>query len=265
MSVFGRIKQLGPVRKLRRAHYRRYFESANGHALHNGVFRTFEEAAASEPVSHGFNEASHASEYEDRRERVFPYDYPILFWLQQIFAGATSLNVVDIGGHVGVHYYAYGKYLRYPPQLGWLVIEVDAIAKAGRERALRMAATALEFTTSFEALDSHPTDVVLSAGALHYVERPLLWGTIARARTKPVHILLNKVPLYQGEDFVSLQNIGGGFSPHYVWNREEFVRRFERIGYHLVDDWGVPERHFELFDDPGRSFGSYSGLYLRRS
>lgn len=262
MSILDRIKHLHAVQKLRRAHYRRYFESAKGQALHYGVFRSFAEAAAAEPGAKGFDEAIHASEYDDRLGRVFPYDYPVLFWLQQIFAGAPALDLVDIGGHVGVHYYAYGNLARFPPGLKWRVIEVDAVAKAGRERAERVGAKGLAFSTSLEALE--PADIVISAGALHYVERPLLWDTIARAHTKPAHVLLNKVPLYDGEDFVSLQNIGAGFSPHYVWNRREFVRRFERLGYRLVDDWSVLERHFELFDDPVHSFGAYSGLYLRR-
>lgn len=266
MSLLSRIKQVGPVRKLRRERYRRLFESAKGHALHNGVFRTFDEATAAVPKSAGFSQTALAEGwYDDRLARVFPYDYPLLFWLQPIFAGATSLNVVDIGGHVGVHYYAYEKFLRYPPQLRWRVIEVDVVARAGRARAAREGAKGLEFATSFDVLGENPTDIVFSAGALHYVERPLLWDAIERAKTKPRHIFLNKLPLYDGEDFVSLQNIGAGFSPLYVWNRQKFIRRFERIGYQLVDDWSVLERHFELFDDPTRSFGAYSGLYLRRS
>ena len=262
MSILGRLKHLRPVQKLRRARHRRYFESAAGQALHDGVFRTFAEAAATEPGAKGFNEPMHASEYADRLGRVFPYDYPVLFWLQQMFAGATALDLVDIGGNIGLHYYAYGNLLRFPPRLTWRVIEVEAVVKAGRERAERLGAQGLEFATSLEALE--PADIVISAGALHYIEQPLLWDVIERAHTKPAHVLLNKLPLYEGEDFVSLQNIGDGFSPHYVWNRKDFVRRFERLGYHLADDWSVLERHFELFDDPVHSFGAYSGLYLRR-
>lgn len=264
MTVIRRIKQLGPVLAIRRERYRRRFESANGYAMSSGVFRTFEEAAASVRKSGGFNQASLASAYEERLDRVFPYDYPFLFWLQQIFEGAKSIGLLDIGGNVGVHYYAYSKFLRFPPRLSWRVSEVDEIAKAGRARAERVGAEGLEFTTSFEDLDSRPADIILSAGALQYIEQPLLWDVLACANSKPGHILLNKIPLYQGEDFVSLQNIGPGFSPLYVWNRREFVQRFERLGYRLVDGWRVMEREFTIFNDPIRSFGPFSGLYLRR-
>ena len=266
MSVMSRIKQVGLVQNLRRARYRRLFESAEGHALHDGVFASFAEATAAAPQSRGFDQAALASGwYDDRLDRVFPYDYPVMFWMLQISGAGTSLKVVDVGGHIGVHYYAYQKFLRFPPKLGWRVIEVDAVVRDGRERAERLGAKGLEFSTSFEDIDSPGTDIVLAAGALHYVERPLLWEVLAGAQSRPGHILLNKLPLYEGEDFVSLENIGAGFAPHHVWNRREFVRRFEQVGYELVDAWSVLERQFGLFDDPVRSFGAFSGLYLRHS
>jgi putative methyltransferase (TIGR04325 family) len=252
------------VRAIRRERYRRYFGSSKGFAMHSGVFRTFEEALAAAPSSAGFNQARSASDYADRLDRVFAYDYPVLFWLQRIFQESTSLRLLDIGGNIGVHYHAYKKFIDFPSQLKWRVAEVEEVAKAGRSHAQGMGCADLEFTTSFEDLDSTSTDIVLSAGALHYIDRPLLWDVIERAKSKPRNIILNKLPLYQGEDFVSLQNIGAGFSPLHVWNRQTFIARFEQLGYQLVDDWSVHERRFEIFDDPVRSFGPFSGLYLRQ-
>jgi putative methyltransferase (TIGR04325 family) len=263
MISLRHIKKFGPVQALRRERYRRRFESPEGYTMHSGVFRSFDEAAASVPHATGCNHATISAEFEDKIDRVFPYDYPFLFWLQRIFSNSAASSLVDIGGHIGVHYYAYRKFLELPRKLKWLVVELAEIAKAGQERAERLAAPGLSFTTSLEILNSHPTDIILSSGALHYIEKPLLWNAIARMESKPQHILLNKVPLYQGEDFVSLQNVRPGFSPLYVWNRLEFIRKFEHTGYRLVDEWSVPERHFHIFDDPLRSFGSFSGLYLR--
>ena len=265
MNLRNSIKQLAPVRALRRERYRRYFESPKGFAMHSGVFRTFEEAIAAAPSSAGFNQARSASDYADRLDRLFAYDYPVLLWLQRIFRESTSLRLLDIGGNIGVHYFAYKKYIDFPSQLKWRVAEVEEVAKAGRARAQEMGCADLEFTTSFEDLDSLTTDIILSAGALHYIGRPLLWDVIARAKSRPRHIILNKLPIYQGEDFVSLQNIGAGYSPLYVWNRQSFIARFEPLGYQIVDDWSVPERQFGLFDDPVRSFGAFSGLYLRQT
>jgi putative methyltransferase (TIGR04325 family) len=262
--TLARIKQLGPLKDLRRRRYQRLFESQHGYSMHCGVFRSFDEAIAAASKPGSFDEPRRASEYDDRVDRVFPYDYPVMFWLERALRSATAARVLDIGGHVGVHYYAYGKYIDFPPELTWCVSEVAEIAKAGKLRAEQRGVKALEFCTSFADLDSQPPGVILSAGALHYVRQPLLWEVVARAKTKPPHILLNKIPLCAGDDFVSLQNIGSGFAPHYVWNRGELVGRFERLGYRLVDEWKVPERTFRIFDDPVRSFGPYSGVYLRR-
>ncbi len=264
MTLAGLVRQAAPVRAIRRERYRRCFESSKGFAMHSGVFRTFEEAIAAAPSSAGFNQARSASDFVDRLDRVFAYDYPVLFWLQRIFRESTSLRLLDIGGNIGVHYFAYGKYIDFPSQLKWRVAEVEEVAKSGRVRAQKMGDANLEFTTSFEDLDTPATDIIHSAGALHYIGRPFLWDVIARAKSKPRDIILNKLPLYQGADFVSLQNIGAGFSPLHVWNRPTFIARFEQLGYQLVDDWSVPERHFEIFDDPIRSFGAFSGMYLRQ-
>jgi putative methyltransferase (TIGR04325 family) len=261
------IKRLGPVRALRAERYRTLFESEAGYGMHHGMFRTFSEARSAAPKSNGFNEEHFSTEYDDRVDRVFPYDYPVLFWLERILEAGMVERVLDIGGHVGVHYYAYRRYLSFPPELKWRVSEVERIVQAGRARAQREGASALEFTENFEDLDSQPADVLISAGALHYVEEPLLWDVIERARARPAHLLLNKLPLYDGEDFVSLQNAVRrplGFSPHYVWNCSKFVERFERLGYRTVDAWSVPDRKFYLHDLPDYSFGAYSGLYLRR-
>ena len=266
MRIINQVKKLPPIKALRRQRRHRWFESPWGYGAHHGVFSSFAEAAAAAPPDpHRFNDKKRALEYQDRLKRIFAYDYPILFWLQRIMSGSGPLRVLDIGGHVGVHYYAYGQYLEWHPEMTWRVCDVEEIVKAGRERAQEVGATALSFDTSFDNLDEKPADLVLSCGALHYVEKPLLWEVLAKAQSRPAHVLFTKIPLYRGESFVSLQNIGEGFSPHYVWNKTEFVKNFEASGYQLVNDWKVPDREFEIFDDPDRSFGAYSGMYLRRA
>ena len=52
-------------------------------------------------------------------EQVNPRDYPLLFWFSELFReGATS--VFDFGGHIGVKYYAFQRYLPYPDNLRWV-------------------------------------------------------------------------------------------------------------------------------------------------
>jgi putative methyltransferase (TIGR04325 family) len=260
-SALNRLKQWGPVQAVRRRRYRSFFESAAGFGAHWGVFPSFAEARLAAPDSAGFNQERFASKYDDRLQRIFPYDYPVLLHLQKAFATDNACGVLDIGGHVGVHYYAYRGRIPFPSNLTWQVVEVEAVAAAGRDRCRRLGIKNLEFTTSLGDFGTIPRDVVLSAGALHYLEGPLLWDLIAGGQSKPKHIILNKLPLYDCDDFVSLQHIETGFAAHHVWNRSKFIARFVDLGYTLVDEWSVPERQLTMFDD-GRSFGPYSGLYL---
>lgn len=263
MNGLSWIKQWGPIKTVRKKRCRRYFESNDAYSMHWGVFRTFDEATANAPTAVGYNRRGAASDFNDRLDKVFPYDYPVLFWLDRIFARASTLRLFDIGGGIGVHYYAYKKYLSYPAQLIWQICEVDEVVRVGRTRATEAKANQLHFTSSTDDIRSGALDVILSAGALHYIEGPPLWDVAEGAKSRPRNILLNKLPLHDGDEFVSLQNLGSGsFSPLHIWNRGRFVERFQNLGYSLVDTWTVPERMFRIFDDEVKPF-SFSGIYLR--
>lgn len=261
-ELLTRVKGLWPIRDLRRERARRRFLSPAGRAMHWGVFDSFEQATASVPGAVGFDIPKSATDYDDRLDRIFPYDYPVLFWLGRILTGESAHRLFDIGGSVGVHYYAYRKYLSYPAQLTWTVCEVDEVVSVGRERARQANTAALRFTSSMPDMVKDGATIVLSAGALHYIGQPLVWDILEQQGARPRHVLLNKLPLYDGPDFVSVQNIGSAFAPLYVWNRKGFIARFERLGYQVVDAWQVPDREFHIVGDSLRSFGAFSGLYL---
>lgn len=257
------LKGLPWLQVWRDRQHRAHFLSAGGFASYYGVFSSFSEAKASLPESREHDQGALAAEYiEARSQRVFCYDYPVIFWLSEAFrAGAAT--VFDIGGSVGVHYRAYRTYLDYPPSLEWQVCEVPAIAQIGRELAERDGESQLTFT---ETLDpgTVQADVWISAGAIHYIEGARPRSLLAACKRRPKHLLLNKLPLYDGDEFVSAQNIGeNSFVPHYLYNRQQFISEIESTGYLLIDAWEVPERHFYLPDHPEKSFGKYSGLYFR--
>lgn len=246
-----------PVRMRRR---RRRFLSRFAHSAYFGVFKDFTEARAFLPPSREFDDAALAKDYvEVRTQRVFAYDYPVMWWLERAFArGAT--RVLDIGGSVGVHYYAYRRYFDMPQQLRWRIAEVPAMVEIGREMAKQQQAHPLEFTEHLEqALDG--ADIWIAAGSIQYVEDARPSDLLERCKERPRHILLNKLPLYAGEDFVTTQNLGeGDFTPVHVWNRERFIQDIVAHGYRLHDQWEVPDRSLHLPDHPERSFPSFSGL-----
>ncbi len=257
------LKALPPVRAWQERAYERMFASDALYGSFRGVFRSFDEARTSAPKSRGvgFDLPAFGHEFRERLSRVYPYDYPVLFWLRAILA--PDVRVLDYGGHVGVHFYAYRKYLEYPPGLRWCVCDVPAVAAAGRALAReRGESDALTFTTDVRDADAH--DVLIAAGSLQYVEKPGIAEALRSLARPPEHLLLNKLPLYDGDAFVTLQNAGPSFVPQHVFNREAFVGDLRAAGYELVDAWEDRVHSCRVPFEPHREVAQYSGLYLRR-
>ncbi|HEY4556485.1 MAG TPA: methyltransferase, TIGR04325 family [Lysobacter sp.] len=261
--LLGQIKQLPFVQRLLEQRRLAFFQSPEGFTSHYGVFESFDAAREFLPPTREYDLEVLGREYvHERMHRVYAYDYPVMLWLQRAFDDGAR-GVFDIGGSVGVAYFGYAKYLDYPEALDWQVYEVPAICALGRRIAEGEGAHALGFVDRIDPARVD-ADVWLSAGAIHCIEDAQAHELLGRCRRKPRHIILNKLPLYAGDDFVSTQNIGeGSFSPHYVYNRERYIRNIEAVGYRLVDAWDVPERSFHLPGHPERSFRKYSGLYFR--
>jgi putative methyltransferase (TIGR04325 family) len=173
------------------------------------------------------------------------------------------MTIFDIGGSVGVHYHAYQKIMSYPTGVRWSVCETPEIAAVGREIAQQTLASDLIFTDTFDStyLDS---DIWLAAGSLQYIEHGQILSLLDRCQHKPTHIILNKLPMYDGEDFVSTQNLGKGcYSPFYVYNKRRFIENLIPRGYEVVDTWTIPERDLYLPGYPKRSFSSFTGIYFK--
>lgn len=262
MDLLQSMRRTALVRSLQRRRHRRRFVSPSGYALHYGVYPTFDAARRDAPTSRGFDQPGAELDFTDRLTAIFPYDYPVLFWLDRAFRQGGR-TVVDVGGSVGVHYFAYQPLLEYPAELRWRICEVPAAVAAGKALAAERGARALEFTSELSPAALEGADVLLSAGALQYIEAPRLEELLAGTRRRPAHLLLNKLPLHDGEEFVSLQHIREGFVPERVFDRARLVGALERLGYEAVAEWRVPERTFWLPGWPERSFGHFSGLYLR--
>jgi putative methyltransferase (TIGR04325 family) len=262
--IRNRVKSLPLVRDQLKRRRIAGFLSPDGFATYYGVFGSFEEARRFLPPSPEFDQLDTAQAYEhERMHRVFCYDYPVMHWLGEAFrAGARS--VYDIGGSIGVHYFAYRRYLRYPAALTWEICETPRVVKAGREIARREEAPGLSFT---DALDPSRVraDVWISAGALQYIENGYLGELLAACPHPPAYVIVNKLPLYVGDDFVTTQNVGPRmFAPVHVYNRARFIRAAEAAGFGLADAWDVPERELRLPGHPERSFPRFSGLCLHQ-
>ena len=241
---------------------RKQFLTEAGYCEYFGVFDSFEAARASVPTSPEFDHAALAKSYlKVHVNTVFEYDYPVMWWLQRAFSGGARI-VLDIGGSVGVHYYGYRRYVDMPADLTWRVAEVPSMVAIGRELATKSDGGALSFTDDLAGALSG-TDVWTTSGAIQYIEDARPSDLLKRCEKRPRHLLLNKLPLYAGKDFVTTQNLGDGcFSPVHIYNRRRFIADIEKLGYTLRDQWEVNERSLRIPGHPERSFGGFSGLYF---
>ncbi|CAG0882008.1 unnamed protein product [Cyprideis torosa] len=249
--------------------YEDHFATASAENLFRGVYSRFEEAIQSAPQTKpmGYDHDAPANMYKDRLERIYPSDYPILFWLEKALAshrlndkGGVCDRVFDLGGHIGVAFYSYRNYIQYPQTIDWQVCDVEAVTRAGLRLAEKRAATQLSFTTYYDEADGR--DIYFSSGALQYLEEPFA-SLIARLSSKPGHLLLNLLPLCDGDGFVTLQNIGTAFCPYRVSNKNEFIASVLALGYELVDQWDNPEKSCNIPFYPEQSLDHYTGMYFR--
>ncbi len=251
--------ELPPVRALRRLDHRRQFEG--GAQSYRGSFPTFAQARAATPPGRkvGYDHVELTGFYRDRHERAFPSDYPVLFWLGTALDGAK--RVFDLGGHVGVTYYCYSKYLALPPALKWEVSEVPANVTAGQALAKERGASQLTFTSRFE--DADGADVLLALGSLQYIDSPSLGGLLRSLAKRPPHVIVSKLPAHDGQTVYTVQCTGVAYHPYRISNRQEFIEDVRGAGYRLRDDWmGGEQSCEEPFE--GISVPAYSGFYFQR-
>lgn len=224
-----------------------------------GVHPDFAAAQAAIPRGGrvGYDHDALATMYRDRMQRACESDYAVLFWLQGLLAPGT--RVFDFGGHVGVSWHGWRDYLRYPDGLRWTVCDVPAVVREGQALARERGAQGLEFTS--EIADGAGADVLLVAGALQYVDLQLP-GLLARIGTRPPHVLVNKTPLQDGPEFVTVQSTGRAFHPYRIYNREAFIGGMAALGYRVVDEWRNRETACRIPLARGRDVAAYTGLYF---
>jgi putative methyltransferase (TIGR04325 family) len=255
-----RIETIPVLRMLLEAIYRKRF-SGNAWGAYYGVYESFKDANRAAPRTKllGFNNAAYAQEFEDRLSRALSFDYPVMFWLGRLVEPGTQL--FDYGGHRGTNFYAYSRYLKYPAGFKWIVCDLPEIVKAGEELARRKKRSEISFTTSFS--EASGVQILLAAGSLQYIEAPPFAVSLAALSVPPRHLLLNKLPLYEGKQIVTLQNGGPAFHAQYVFNRNDFIDSICAVGYELIDRWDVPSHPGRIPFHPEASFRSHTGLYFR--
>lgn len=263
-TVGQRVSALPGIRQgLEALFERRFAREVPETNLYRGIFQTFAEAQASAPSTRpvGYDNTGAAELYRERTRRVYPSDYPAMFWLDRLFdEGAAS--VFDIGGHIGIGYYAYQRYLKFPETIRWRVLDVPAVNSAGTAWAAEHdPAKRLDFTDRPSDIDGY--DIVFASGSLQYLEYTLadLLGSVARP---PRHLLINLMPIHMTESFFTLQNMGAAFCPYRITAEREFLGGLKALGYALRDRWENIDRRCKIAYRPEHSLDRYFGFCLSR-
>jgi putative methyltransferase (TIGR04325 family) len=249
---------------LRKARYHRRFATAERVNLFHGVYPDAAAAAAAIPPTKpaGYDNDAPAAMYDERTRQVYASDYPVLFWLSTLLT-EQQCRVFDVGGHIGVGYYAYESYLRYPSVLQWCVSDVPAVAERGRELAkTKDLAGRLTFTSDLNAADGF--DILFASGSIQYL--PVTLGQLlAGLANKPLHVLVNLLPLHASETYFTVQNIGTAFCPYRIESREAFVAGVTAAGYRLCDSWENLDKRCSIpFVEAHYSLDRYYGFYFER-
>lgn len=257
-TAVGRL--LGGVRPVRAA-YSRYALTRRYSRIFSGVYASRQEALAHVPVGQkvGWDHEAASSIWLGDIDHVWPYTYPVLFWLSQLLRPAVTL--ADHGGSIGVTYYAYGRYAKLPPDTRWIVVEVPAIVAQGRATAAQQDAAGLTFTTDLS--ECAGCNILLSSGALQYTkESPC--SVLDMIGSRPDYILFNLLPLTKGKTFWTLQNFGAGLSPYRIFNEADFIGDLNHMGYVVRDRWTNPDVTCDIPLHPDRSVRALTGLCLVR-
>jgi putative methyltransferase (TIGR04325 family) len=234
------------------------------HGQFRGVYKTFGEAEAAVPHRKklGYNHAELAREYQSEvQPRLDSSDYPILFHLQG--AVKDGSKILDVGGNVGVHYLRYRKYLN-KKKLKWVVWDVPEIAKAGRELCAEFGE--LEFISDIHGANDPGIDILLGYDSFQYFESPgIILRRLMDKSIRPAHILADGLPLYDGEQFVTLQNGGAIAYPQYVFNRAQFVQAIVDYGYRVADSWTDQRSRCVIPFHRERTVPAYSGFMFTQN
>jgi putative methyltransferase (TIGR04325 family) len=245
---------------LRDVYTYRYFNDPHRAPQYRGVYSSFAGAVAAFPKNQpqGFDDVRVADMFVVEHPTMSPWDYPNLFWLSRILG--PKARIFDLGGGIGQCYYFYKQEMDLPKDLEWTVCDLPALAQRGAEFAAARGASNLHFTANRAEADG--ATIYMSNGALQYIESDLC-EILAQLEKKPEHLLINRVPMYDGEPYYTVQSSFHSYCAHKVMNTARFVSGIESLGYRKVNAWDLP-RNLRIPFHPERFVVHFKGFYFRR-
>lgn len=256
-----RLRALPGLRQLDRRRYRKIFARHTQANLFSGVYATFAEARRDFPPTKpaGYDHQGAAKMYGGPAQAVRLVDYPVIFWLSTLIGDHDGL--FDYGGHIGLRYYAYSRYLRLPPGFTWTVWDVPAVTAEGRRLAAENHAEGLVFSDDL-ATAAAAAEIFFASGSLQYFEEPFP-DTLVRLGIRPRHILINGFPLHEKHEFVTINNMTTAYCTYKVFHKRTFLERMAADGYLLRDIWqNSPDKRCHIPFHPEYDGAVYTGMLL---
>jgi putative methyltransferase (TIGR04325 family) len=256
------LHDLPGIHHVLRARFRRQFLHDPYARLFDGVYPTFEAALQAVPrdANNSYDNRESIERYVHRLD-VEEYDYQPLFWLSESFREGLRA-VADIGGSIGMKYYAFARYTRFPSDVSWRVVDVPAAVTRGRELALERGASP-QLTFGESAGDADGCDVLLCLGSLQFL--PVTLAELVHSfQRRPRRIVVNTTPIHESRDFFTLHSMGTGICPYRVAARKAFVDDLIRLGYTLRHDWRNLDKDMRLPFNQGYDVEHFSGFCFDR-
>jgi putative methyltransferase (TIGR04325 family) len=95
------------------------------------------------------------------------------------------------------------------------------------------------------------------------IHRTAFSELLARMAALPANLIIDKTPLTDLPEFVTLQDLGPRVCPYRIFNRARFLQSIELLGYRLVDSWISIDFSSRIPFHPDKHVPSDSGLYFR--
>jgi putative methyltransferase (TIGR04325 family) len=258
-----RIAALPGLRHWRTLRYERAFRANRERNMFRGVFDSYEAAQRSAPNNRslGYDNAESAAMYFGHMAPD-PYDYPAMFWLDRSIA-AGSRRIFDVGGHIGIKYYAFKTLLDLPADLTWTVCDVPTVVARGASAAVkRDPSKQLSFTSDYAQVAS--CDLLFASGVVQYLPMTMFEWLSPRIQ-RPARIILNTTAIHPTKSFFTLNSIGTAYCPYRVTSEPEFVKQMTDLGYRKVDQWRTPGKGALILPtQSGYDIAEYSGYVFDR-
>lgn len=257
------LRRMPGLYQLRRAAYNRAFEQRTDNHMFRGVYASFEAAAANVPATRplGYDNPRSAAMYVNQLS-VLPRDYPALFWLSRALADGLR-RVVDLGGSVGIKYFAFRALLDMPQDLRWTVVDVPAVAERGRALSQELGGGA-QLAFSSDLAEADGADVLYASGSLQYLPQTFA-QLLAGWPRKPRRMVINATPLHRERSFYTINSIGTAFCPYRIASEGEFIAAATASGYRLRDRWIDTAKQVRLPFESGYDVEHYSGFCFELS